>query len=164
MQITSERQGRFFTPDVAALRNFPVEHTPTARDITLSNISAYRRYLTGGVLKIYRTLVTLKIGSNTTVWKDYNNTLGRGALMVFAPYQEEYGGNGEVPLGNDPTALLISRATVDVAGNDYITATDNTPWTVPATTYNNSFDINAHDINDLGGMIINLEGLSGYLN
>lgn len=161
--VGAEKQGRFFTPDVVSLPNFPLNATPTIRDITFSNVNAYRRYL-DGTIAVYRSILTLKIGSNSTIWEDVSNNKGIGCLFIFSPYQDEYGGAGELPLGNDPVALLISRVTTLENGNDYITATDDTPWTVPATADINSFSVDAHNINNLGGFIINLEGLSGYLN
>lgn len=162
------RQGRFLTSDVVSLPNFPAEATPTTRDITFSNVDAYRRYAPSSSsenrVTVYRSIVTLKIGCSSTIWVDPANDPGAGCLFIFSPYQDEYEGGGASPLGNDPLALLISKATSETLGADYVTATDDNPFTIGATDQDNPFDIDAHNINNLGGFIINLEGLSGYLN
>jgi hypothetical protein len=166
--VGAEKQGRFFTSDIVALPNFPIEATPAIRDITFSNVNAYRRYTAGSGssyrVAVYRTIVTLKIGSEATVWEDVSNNKGVGCIFVLSPYQDEYDGSGASPLGNDPAAFLISRVTTGVLGTDYVNATDDNPFTIPATDQNNPFSVDAHNINNLGGFIINLEGLSGYLN
>jgi len=166
--VGAEKQGRFFTPNVVAQPNFPLNATPVNRDITFTNVNAFRRYATGTSnsfrVAIYRTVVNLIIGCNTTVWRDPSNDRGIGCMLVLSPYQDEYDGGGASPLGNDPAAFLISRVTTGVLGTDYINATDNNPFTIPATDQNNPFSVDAHNINNLGGFIINLEGLSGYLN
>ena len=163
-----ERQGRFFTPDVEGLPNLPLNATPNNRDIVFSNVNAYRRYTAGSSslyrVAVYRTVVDLIIGSDTTPYTNTSSKKGIGCIMIFAPYQSEYEGGGASPLGNDPAAFLISRATTGVLGPDYVNATDDDPFTIPATDQNNPFSVNAHNINNLGGFIINLEGLSGYIN
>lgn len=155
-------QGRFFTPNVLMSRNLPPAAVPVARDILFNNISAFRRYSSGRVAN-YRTVVDLRIGCATTVLQNSGNP-GIGCIMIFAPFNSEYDGAGTAPLGNDPLGLLISRATVGVAATDYISSLDNAPFTVAASAAANPFDVNAHHIQSLGGFIINLEGLSGYLN
>lgn len=156
------RQGRFMTSDVVTSKNLPSPAIPQGRDITFSNVFAYRRYTALGHVTIYRSMVTLIIGSTATAWANTTNT-GSGCVMVFSPFQDEYDGSGNAPLGNDPLALLISNATNAVASNDYVGMTDNNPFTVSAGA-NNPFTTNAHTITSLGGYIINLEGLSGYIN
>jgi hypothetical protein len=162
------RQGRFFTPNITTLPNLPSGAVPLSRDITFSNVPAFRRYAAGADssfrVAIYRTIVTLIIGSDATVWEDGSSNIGAGCILMLAPYQDEYDGGGASPLGNDPAAFLISRVTGGVLGADLVDATDNNPFTVPATDQNNPFSVDAHNVNNLGGFIINLEGLSGYLN
>jgi hypothetical protein len=166
--VGTEKQGRFFTPNVVAQPNLPLNATPINRDITFSNVNAFRRYTAGSSssfrVAIYRTVVTLVIGCNTTVWRDPSNDRGIGCILMLSPYQDEYEGGGASPLGNDPLAFLISRATTGVLGTDYVNALDDDPFTIPATDQNNPFSVNAHNVNNLGGFIINLEGLSGYIN
>jgi hypothetical protein len=162
------RQGRFFTPNITTSPNLPLNATPINRDITFSNVPAFRRYAAGSGssfrVAIYRTIVTLIIGSDATVWADASSNIGTGCILMLSPYQDEYDGGGASPLGNDPAAFLISRATSGVLGTDYVDATDDNPFTIPATDQNNPISVDAHNVNNLGGFIINLEGLSGYLN
>jgi hypothetical protein len=162
------RQGRFFTPNITTSPNLPLNATPINRDITFSNVPAFRRYAAGSDssfrVAIYRTIVTLIIGSDATVWADASSNIGTGCILMLSPYQDEYDGGGASPLGNDPAAFLISRATSGVLGTDYVDATDDNPFTIPATDQNNPISVDAHNVNNLGGFIINLEGLSGYLN
>lgn len=158
-------QGRFITNNIVTNKNLPLNATPVNRDISFSNVPAYRRYSSDNVA-VYRTVVDLKIGSVVTPFVN-GTDVGSGCLMVFAPYQAEYDGNGTPPLGNDPLGLAISRVTGDIIAADYIASTDDDPFTVPAATAGtrrNAFTVNAHNILSLGGFIINLEGLSGYLN
>jgi hypothetical protein len=164
-----ERQGRFFTNDVVNERNFPTNAIPQQRDILFSNVTAYRRYLgANNYIYNYRSIVEITIGSVNTVLFNVNNARkGIGCISVFAPFQSQYGGDTYPPYGNDPLSLLISNVDSGIDGNNYITAKDDTPWTVPAITVpsgGNPFNVNAHTIVNLGGFIINLEGLSGYLN
>lgn len=160
--VGGEPQGRFFTTDVVNLPNLPPTATPVARDIVLDNIPAYRRHL-GMNLSIFRSVVTLRIGSNLTISKNGINN-GIGCISVYAPYQLEYSGGGEPPLGNDPLALSISNVAPDENVLDYINSLDNTPFIVPSAGRNSPFAVNAHNVTNLGGFIINLEGITGYLN
>lgn len=166
--VGSARQGRFFTPNVVAQPNLPLNATPRNRDITFSNVNAFRRYTAGSSssyrVAVYRTVVTLIIASDSTVWEDSSTNKGTGCILMLSPYQDEYEGGGASPLGNDPLALLISRVSNGVSGNSYVYSTDNYPFTILETDQNNAFSVNAHDVENLGGFIINLEGLSGYLN
>lgn len=157
-------QGRFMTSDVVASRNLPAGATPVARDILFSDVPCYRRYSNGTRVAVYRSFVDLRIGATNTVFKDGSNNLGIGCFMVFSPFNKEYDGSGTPPLTNDPLALGISRVTTGVAPSDYITMTDNTPFAVASGGSTNPFSCNAHHINELGGFIINLDGLSGYIN
>jgi hypothetical protein len=167
-----ERQGRFFTNDVVNEKNFPTNVIPQQRDIVFDNVNAYRRYLRNtdslDVIYVYRSIVTLVIGSVNTQYFNVNNTRkGIGCLFVFSPFNAQYGGDTNVPYGNDPLSLLISNVTSAADGNDYINAKDDFPWDVSEITSpdtGNPFTVNAHKITDLGGFIINLEGLSGYIN
>lgn len=156
-------QGRFCTPDVVAKPNLPVGARPLQGDIIFSNVNAVRRYSNGSIVANYRTLVELRICGNKTVYTSKSD-LAIGSILIFSPYASEYDGSGNPPLGNDPLALLISRATVGIQANGYIDSTDDFPFTIPAGLAKNDFSINAHDIRSLGGFIINLQGLSGYLN
>lgn len=156
-------QGRFMTTNILTSKNLPTDAIPIARDISFDNVMAYRRYSSGRVA-LYRSYVSLKIGSTMTPFKNGVTNIGSGCLMVFSPFHSEYDGSGTAPLGNDPLGLQISNATSGVAAVDYITSTDNSPFTIAASLANNPFDVNAHNIKQLGGFIINLEGLSGYLN
>jgi hypothetical protein len=160
------RQGRFFTNDVVNERNFPTNAIPQQRDITFNNVNAYRRYLKApDIIHTYRSIVTLKIGSLLTPWFNVNSSkYGIGCLSIFSPFQDQYGGDTDTPYGNDPISLIISNVEGGVVGNDYITATDNFPWNIPTAGGTSAFTVNAHNITNLGGFIINLEGLSGYLN
>jgi hypothetical protein len=162
------RQGMFFTNDVLNEKNFPPEAIPQQRDIVFDNVNAYRRYATGSTVYTYRSIVTIIIGSKNTGWFNVNSTKkGIGCISIFAPFQTQYGGDTLYPYGNDPLSLLISNVESGDAGNNYIIATDDNPWTVPVSTVaigGNPFSVNAHTITDLGGFIINLEGLSGYIN
>lgn len=155
-------QGRFITNDIVTNKNLPLAATPVNRDISFSNVPAYRRYSSGNVA-VYRTVVDLRIGSLVTPYVNGANS-GSGCLMVFSPFAGEYDGSGNPPLGNDPLGLAISRVSAGVTAADYIASTDNNPFTVPAAAANNPFTVDAHNILSLGGFIINLEGLSGYLN
>jgi hypothetical protein len=164
--VTSEPQGRFFTSDVK-LPNLPPNATPQERDIVFDNVNAYRRYLgTDSKIYIYRSIVSIRVGSLDTPFYNVDpaSRTGIGCISIFSPFQTQYGGTSFPPYGNDPISLLISNVTTGVAGNNYITAKDDTPWTVPSAGGFNPFSVNAHSILDLGGFIINLEGLSGYLN
>ena len=156
-------QGRIFTTNVVSTPNLPISKWPTTRDILFSNVPCFRRYY-GTSIAVYRSFVDIRIGSSATTFTDRTTNLAKGCIMIFSPYQTEYSGDGTAPLGNDPLALQISNVTGGVAGTNYIEATDNNPFTIGATIQNNPFSVNAHDITSLGGFIINLEGLSGYLN
>lgn len=156
-------QGRFFTSDIVAAKNLPGGAIPQTRDIVFDNVQAYRRYSSGRV-SVYRSVVSLRIGALNTVFKNGLVNLGSGCLMVFSPFNSEYDGVGTAPLGNDPLGLVISRATGGVAATDYITGLDDAPFAVPASAAANPFDVNGHHITSLGGFIINLEGLTGYIN
>lgn len=158
-------QGRFFTTSVGSLPNFPLSATPVARDITFSNVPIYRRYEFGSPIKVavYRSVVIIKIGAINTTFNNVT-TAGVGCLMVFSPKVDEYTNGGGTPLGNDPLALSISNTIVETLAADYITSKDNYPFTVPSSGTNDPFTVDAHDIASLGGFIINLEGLSGYIN
>ena len=155
-------QGRFMTVGVGA-KNFPPGAIPVNRDIVFNNVIASRRFTGGGYVANYRSLVNIRIGANNTVYNNSGNS-GSGCIMIFSPYNEEYDGAGTPPLGNDPLAFGISRATVSTAAVDYVSATDDSPFTVPAAGGNNPFSVNAHNITSLGGFVINLENLSGFLN
>jgi hypothetical protein len=164
--ITGGRQGIFLTPNPTTSRNFPINATPISRDIVFSNVIATRRYNagTGSPLVLYRSFVQLRISSEST-FLNSSFGLGKGALCVFSPYNEEVGGfNNSPKFGNDPLALLISRATSGVNVNNYIDSNDDSPFTIPNAGLNNPFSVNAHDINSLGGFYINLEGLTGFIN
>jgi len=156
-------QGRFFTPDVVNKRNLPPIATPLQGDIIFSLVPATRRYSNGSRVANYRTVVDIRICGNNTVSLSGAN-LGIGSIALFSPFASEYDGSGNPPLGNDPLALMISRAAFGVAANGYVASTDDFPFTVPTGLGNNDFSVNAHDIRELGGFIINLNGLSGYLN
>jgi hypothetical protein len=160
-------QGRFCTPDVVLERNLPPIATPLQGDILFDNVEAYRRYTTGlGVtnqVTNYRTYLGLRICGNNTVLNNAGN-LGIGCIAIFSPFQGEYDGSGAIPNGNDPQALIISKATVGLPVNNYISATDNSPFTVGVGVANSPFTVDGHNITSLGGFIINLNGLSGYLN
>lgn len=156
-------QGRFMTTDIVNNKNLPPIAIPQVRDITFDNVFAYRRYTASGHVTIYRSIVSLRIGSAVTAYKNGSTNIGSGCIMVFSPFNDEYDGSGNAPLGNDPLALFISKATGTVASNDYVSAVDDNPWAVAAGG-TNPFTVNAHNISGLGGFIINLEGLSGYLN
>lgn len=162
------RQGRFLTSNVDTLPNFPSNATPTTRDITFSNVNAYRRYAesTGSAYRvaIYRSIVTLKIGCASTIWKDNLDNIGAGCLFVFSPFQDQYEGGGASPLGNDPLALAISNVQGEELAADYVNATDDNPFTIGAADQGNQFNVNAHKIDNLGGFIINLEGLTAFIN
>lgn len=160
------RQGIFITGNTSANKNLPTIATPIARDINFSNVIATRRFVGGfgNPVVLYRSLVNLRITSQAT---PLNSSLGAGigCLALFSPYNEELGGFNSSPVfANDPLALLISRVTGTQPANDYISATDDAPFTVPASVNVNPFSCNAHVINSLGGFFINLEGLTGYLN
>jgi hypothetical protein len=156
-------QGRFMTNSVVAAKNLPNEAIPVARDIIFKDVPAFRRHAFGGHLTLYRSFVTLIICSDTTVLVNSANS-GAGCVAILSPFNEEYDGSGSVPLGNDPQALGISRATNAVLPNDYVGATDDAPFTIGSLGGPNPFTVNAHHIQSLGGFILNLEGLSGYLN
>jgi hypothetical protein len=160
------RQGRFFTNDIINSKNFPTNAIPQERDIVFSNVNAYRRY-GNTIIYTYRSIVTLRIGSLETIYAG-SAGLGIGCISIYSPFQDQYGGTTDIPFGNDPLSLLISNVEAGVNGNDYINTTDDTPWTVPAISLGgspeNPFTVNAHNMSNLGGFIINLEGLSGYLN
>jgi hypothetical protein len=156
-------QGRFMTVDIVTAKNLPPAAIPQARDIVFNNVPAYRRYTGLGFVPVYRSIVTMRIGSTATVFKNGVTNIGSGCIMVFSPFNDEYDGSGNTPLGNDPLALSISRVVNAATANDYVGATDDNPFTVGAGGAN-PFAVNAHNVNSLGGFIINLEGLSGYLN
>jgi hypothetical protein len=167
--VASEPQGRFFTSEIK-LANLPQNAIPKQRDIVFDNVNAYRRYLTNGKIYIYRSIVSIRIGSVYTEFYNDSGSLpldyGVGCISIFSPFQSQYGGAAFPPYGNDPLSLLISNVTAGADGNNYITTKDDFPWSVPEVTYlgGNPFSVNAHNILDLGGFIINLEGLSGYIN
>jgi len=156
-------QGRFMTNNVTSAKNFPTLAIPLNRDIVFNNVVCSRRYTGNGYVTNYRSLVSIRIGSATTVYQNSGNQ-GTGCLMVFSPFNEEFDGAGTPPIGNDPLALQISRATVSVLAADYIASTDDNPFTIPASAGINPFSVNAHNISSLGGFVINLENLSGFLN
>jgi hypothetical protein len=158
-------QGRFCTPDVVLERNFPPSATPLQGDIRFDDVPAYRRYSTGlgGILTIHRTFLDIRICGVNTVLNNSGN-LGVGCIAILSPFSYEYDGSGSVPSGNDPQGLVISRAVAGQPVNDYIGATDNSPFAVGVGLLNSPFNVNAHNITSLGGFIINLNGLSGYLN
>lgn len=164
-------QARFCTPDVVLEKNLPLIATPQLGDIVFDDVPAYRRFATGlsQILSLYRTFVTVRICGLNTNWNNGGN-LGVGCIAIFSPYSYEYDGSGSVPSGNDPQGLVISRAVAGLGVVDYVSATDNAPFTVPtATTPRNGvanvspFDVDAHNILSLGGFIINLNGRSGFL-
>ena len=143
----------------------------TTGDIVFDNVNAYRRYLGSGKIFIYRSIVQLRIGGENTAFYNDSGSLpldyGIGCISIFSPFQDQYGGTSFPPYGNDPLSLLISNVEVGEKGNNYITATDDFPWDISeiaAPSAGNPFSVNAHNILDLGGFIINLEGLSGYIN
>lgn len=156
-------QGRFMTNNVLTAKNFATGAIPTSRDITFTDVPCFRRHAFGGHLTLYRSLVTMVICSSNTVLQNSPN-IGSGCIAIFSPFQSEYDGSGSVPLGNDPQALGISRATNAVFANDYVGATDDAPFTIGSLVATNPFTVNAHHIQSLGGFIINLEGLAGFLN
>lgn len=156
-------QGRFMTTSVTTLKNFPTGAIPAARDIVFTNIPCNRRYTGGGFVTNYRSFVTIRIGSTSTPFVNSGNP-GSGCIMVFSPFNEEYDGAGTPPLGNDPLALGISRANFDGTALNYISAVDDSPFAIAAATGTNAFNVNAHNISSLGGFIINLENLFGFLN
>ena len=156
-------QGRIFTTNVVSTPNLPLSKWPVARDIVFNNVPCYRRYL-GSAVAVYRSVVDIRIGSTTTVFTDGTTNLAKGCIMIFSPFNTEYAGDGTGPLGNDPLALGISRVTASSLGANYIASTDDNPFTVGSTTQLSAFSVNAHNITSLGGFIINLEGLSGYIN
>ncbi len=163
---SSERQGRFFTSDTANKRNFPIIDTPIQRDVFFDNVIATRRYSSGsgGKLSLYRSIVQLKICSTVTPLTSSLGS-GAGALAIFSPLNFEYAGFvAATPAGNDPLALLISVVKAGVAGNDYILANDDAPFSIPSSAYASPFPVNAHDITSLGGFYINLDGLTGFIN
>lgn len=157
------RQGKFFTANTSTNRNFPINATPLSRDVVFDNVIATRRYL-GGKLSLYRSIVQIRICSSVTLLTSSVGA-GAGALAIFSPYNFEYAGFvNATPAGNDSLALLISRQTAGLTGNDYILANDDTPFAIPSSGYANPFSINAHDIVSLGGFFVNLEGLTGFIN
>lgn len=156
-------QGRFCTPDVVTKANLPPIARPLQGDILFSNVNAYRRYSNGSTVANYRTVLDIRICGNNTVYTNGANQ-GIGSIIIFPPYATEYDGSGNPPIGNDPLALLISRVTTGVQANGYVDSTDDFPFAIPAGLAKNDFSVNAHDIRSLGGFIINLQGLSGYLN
>jgi hypothetical protein len=170
--VSGEPQGRFFTNDVTNNKNFPANAIPQQRDIVFDNVEAYRRYsadVSGtNYIYTYRSIVQLRIGGvNTGFYANPSTQYGVGCISIFSPFQTQYGGSNYKPYGNDPLSLLISNVSSGDTGNNYILSKDDSPWTVPAITVptgGNPFSVNAHSIFDLGGFIINLEGLSGYLN
>jgi hypothetical protein len=160
------RQGIFITGNTSTSKNLPPIATPIARDINFTNVIATRRFVgvIGSPVVLYRSLVNLRITSQAT---PLNSSLGAGigCLALFSPLNEELGGFDNSPIfSNDPLALLISRVTGGQPTNNYITATDDSPFTIPPSANVNPFSCNAHVINSLGGFFINLEGLTGYLN
>jgi len=157
------QQARWFTPDIVNKPNLPPLATPQQGDILFSNVLATRRYSNGSRVANYRTYVELRICGINTIYLNGAN-LGVGSIFAIAPFGTEYDGSGNPPLGNDPLALLISRATFGNPASGYIDSTDDFPFTIPTGLGNNDFNVNAHDIRSLGGFIINLNGLSGYLN
>lgn len=156
-------QGRFMTISVSTLKNLPPEAIPTSRDIVFTNIPCNRRYTGGGYVTNYRSFVTIRIGCAVTPFVN-TGIAGSGCIMVFSPFNEEYDGAGTPPLGNDPLALGISRANFDGTALNYIGALDDSPFSITAASGFNAFNVNAHHIQSLGGFIINLENLSGFLN
>lgn len=104
-------QGRFLTSDIVNLKNLPTDAIPISRDIEFSEVPCYRRYSSGGRVTVYRSVVDLRIGSLATVFKNGVTNIGSGCFMVFSPFNKEYDGSGNPPLGNDPLALQISRVT-----------------------------------------------------
>ena len=161
-------QARFFSNDVVNKKNFPPEAIPQQRNIIFREVPTIRRYKNGSAnIGIYRSSCIVMIHSPNTLYNDVSLNLGIGCISIFSPYAEEWSGNASIPpLGNDPTAFLISRATNGVVVNDYITAKDDSPFNIPAEAngFVNPFTVNAHDILSLGGFVVNLEGLTGYLN
>lgn len=157
-------QGRFMTTDIVTLKNLPAGAIPVGRDIAFDDVPAYRRYTDGVRVTIYRSFISIKIGSTMTVFKNGVTNIGSGCIMAFSPFNAQYDGSGTPPLGNDPLALLISNVTSGHTASNYVAATDDDPFTIPSAAATNPFDCNAHKIQSLGGFIINLEGLSGYLN
>jgi hypothetical protein len=165
-------QGRFCTPNVVAEANLPLIATPLQGDIVFNDVPAYRRYATGlgGILTINRTFLNIRVCGVNTVLNNSGN-LGVGCIAIFSPFSYEYDGSGSAPSGNDPQGLVISRASAGLSVTDYVGATDNSPFTVASGTSPlngvvnvSPFDVNAHNIVSLGGFIINLNGLNGYLN
>ena len=156
-------QGRFMTLNTSTLKNFPAPAIPVARDIVFNNVVASRRFTGGGYVTNYRSLVSIRIGASNTV---YNSGAGSGAgcLMVFSPFNEEYDGTGTPPMGHDPLAFQISVATASTTALNYIGATDDSPFSIPASGGASPFSVNGHNISSLGGFVINLENLSGFLN
>lgn len=73
----------------------------------------------------------------------------------------------EIP--STPTPPATASAGLSVT--DYVGATDNSPFTIPSgisplngVVNVSPFDVNAHNIVSLGGFIVNLNGLNGFLN
>lgn len=157
-------QGRFMTSNVTTKKNFPAEAIPVARDVIFNAVPCARRFTGGGKVANYRSFVDIRIGAANTVYRNGASNFGTGCIMVFSPFNSEYDGAGTPPLGNDPLALGISRATNAVPAVDFINATDDNPFAIPSAGANNPFSVNAHHMPSLGGFVINLEGLSGYLN
>jgi hypothetical protein len=158
-------QGRFCTPNVVTEANLPTIATPLQGDIVFNDVPAYRRYATGsgGILTISRTFLTIRICGVNTFFNSGGN-LGVGCIAIFSPFSYEYDGSGSVPSGNDPQGLVITRVTAGLTVTDYVGATDNSPFTIGTGLGTSAFDINAHNIVSLGGFIVNLNGLNGYLN
>jgi hypothetical protein len=165
-------QARFCTPNVVTDANLPLLATPQQGDIVFNDVPAYRRYATGlgGILTISRTFLTVRICGINTVFNSGGN-LGVGCIAIFSPFSYEYDGSGSAPSGNDPQGLVISRVTAGQQVVDYVSANDNIPFTIPdgisplnGVPNVSAFDINAHNIVSLGGFIVNLNGLNGFLN
>jgi hypothetical protein len=160
------RQGIFLTGNTSTAKNFPTIATPVARDINFTNVIATRRFVGGfgNPVVLYRSLVTLRICSLVTTAQS-SLGFGIGSLALFSPFNEEFGGFNNSPLfANDPLAFLISKVTGGQPANDYIAASDDAPFSIPASANVNPFSVNAHDVNSLGGFFINLEGLTGFIN
>ena len=165
-------QGRFCTPNVVTDANLPLLATPQQGDIIFNDVPAYRRYATGlgGILTINRTFLTIRVCGVNTILNNSGN-LAVGSIAIFSPFSYEYDGSGSAPSGNDPQGLVISRASAGLSVTDYVGATDNSPFTVPngisplnGVVNVSPFDVNAHNIVSLGGFIVNLNGLNGFLN
>lgn len=164
---SENKQGRFLTTSVTTHLNFPSEAIPQQRDIVFNNVQATRRIRngTGTRINLYRTFVTLRIGSMNTVYNNSSSQLGIGCLSVFSISNEQIPGIVDnLYSREDVLSLLVTNVSSDSNSNNYTDSTDNTPFTISSSGNNPYVTCNAHNINNLGGFYIDLDGLYGFIN